>query len=334
MEMNYYVYRQIVQTTKRCDLETVYQIAEQCVAQKELWYTEAVLEENPLMHFRELFKIVTEETVEIDGNADDYHNLATLYAKNNFYDFACGILDRGLKAYSDSTDLLADYLQYGMSCRRFEECSLYYKRLKAITKDRWTWRAYVFSIDYMLTSLQQKHGEFTFDEVYSVAKEFSEQPFTDEEALFTLSRVFHEFGKFNDEVSILNEALDKYVVAPKSALRLSDIYFERGEYKKAIPLLNRAIANAVRPQLPINISYCYLLLAMCKIAPLLNEDKQSVDRIPVDREGIEKRTVEIFEHAHTASQMGGLNDTLLLNLRQMTKLLELRFGVKNPYWDE
>ena len=69
MEMNYYVYRQIVQTTKRCDLETVYQIAEQCVAQKELWYTEAVLEENPLMHFRELFKIVTEETVEIDGNA-------------------------------------------------------------------------------------------------------------------------------------------------------------------------------------------------------------------------------------------------------------------------
>lgn len=334
MEMNYYVYRQIVQTTKRCDLETVYQIAAQCVAQKELWYTETVIEENPLMHFRELFKMVTEETIEIDGNTDDYHNLATLYAKNNFNDFACGILDRGLKAYSDSTDLLADYLQYGMSCRRFEECSLYYKRLAAITKDRWNWRAYVFSIDYMLTSLQQKHGEFIFDEVYSVAKEFSEQPYTDEEALFTLSRVFHEFGKFNDEVRVLNEALDKYVVAPKSALRLSDIYFERGEYKKAIPLLNRAIANAVRPQLPINISYCYLLLAMCKIALLFNEDKEFVNRISADREGIEKRTAEIFEHAHTASQMGGLNDTLLLNLRQMIKLLELRFEVKNPYWDE
>lgn len=334
MELNYYVYRQIVQTMKRCDLTTAYEIAEQCVAQKELWYTETVLEENPMMHFRELFKMVTDENVEINGDADDYHNLATLYAKNRFIDFACGILDRGLKEYPKSTDLLADYLQYGMSCKRFDECSRYYKQLKEISKERWTWRAYVFSIDYMLSSLQQEHGIISHVEVNSLAEEFVKRRDTDEEGLFTQSKVYHEFGKFNAEVDTLKKALDNHIVAPKSALRLSDIYFERGEYNKAISLLNRAIANAARPQPPINISYCYLLLALCKIAPLLNEKEDSANRISADREGIEERTAEIFEYAHTASQMGGLNDTLLLNLRQMIRLLELRFGVKNPYWDE
>lgn len=334
MELNYYVYRQIVQTMKRCDLTTAYEIAEQCVAQKELWYTETVLEENPMMHFRELFKMVTDESMEINGDADDYHNLATLYAKNRFNDFACGILDRGLKEYPKSTDLLADYLQYGMSCKRFDECSRYYKQLKEISKERWTWRAYVFSIDYMLASQQQNHGGFPHNEIDSLAAEFVNRRSTDEEALFTQSKVFHEYGEFNAEIDALQKALNDHVVAPKSALRLSDIHFERGEYNKAIPLLNRAISNAARPQPPINISYCYLLLALCKIAPLLNENEDSANRISADRKGIEEKTAEIFEHAHTASQMGELNDTLLLNLRQMIRLLELRFGVKNPYWDE
>lgn len=334
MELNYYVYRQLVQEIKRCDLTTAYQIAEQCVAQKELWYTETVLEENPLMHFRELYKMVTDETVEIDGDADDYHNLATLYAQNRFNDFACGILDRGLKEYPKSTDLLADYLQYGMSCKRLEECSRHYRRLKEIPKNRWTWRAYMFSIDYMLASLQQDYLGVSHTEVDSLAAEFVKRRDTDEDALFTQSKVYHEFGEFNAEVDTLKKALSDHVVAPKSALRLSDIYFERGEYKNAIPLLNRAIANAARPQPPINISYCYLLLALCKIAPLLNEEKGSPNCISSDREGLEKRSAEIFEDAHTASQMGGLNDTLQLNLRQMIRLLELRFGVNNPYGDE
>lgn len=334
MELNYYVYRQIVQEMKQCDLTTAYQIAEQCVAQKELWYTETNLEENPLLHFRELFKMVTDETVEIDGDADDYHNLAMLYAKNRFNDFACSILDRGLKEHPKSTDLLADYLQYGMSCKRFDECNRYYKRLKEISKDRWTWRAYVFSIDYMLASQQQNLGGVPQNEIDSLAAEFVKRRDTDEEALFTQSKVYRECGKFNDEEDTLQKALNDHIVAPKSALRLSDIHFERGEYNKAIPLLNRAIANATQPQPPINISYCYLLLALCKIAPLLNENEDSVNRASVDREGIEERTEEIFAYAHTASQMGGLTDTLILNLRQMIRLLELRFGVKNPYWDE
>lgn len=334
MELNYYVYKQIVKETKQCDLTTAYQIAEQCVAQKELWYTETVLEENPLMHFRELFKMVTDEAVEIDGDADDYHNFATLYAKNRFNDFACRILDRGLKEYPKSTDLLADYLQYGVSCKRFDGCNRYYKRLKEISKNRWTWRAYVFSIDYMLVSQQQNLVEVPRNEINLLAAEFVERRNTDEQALFTQSKVYHEYGEFNAEEDTLQKALNEHIVAPKSALRLSDIHFERGEYNKAIPLLNRAIANATQPQPPINVSYCYLLLALCKIAPLLNDKEDSLNPISTDDEYIEKRTAEIFEHAHAAIQMGGLNDNLTQNLRQMIRLLELRFKVKNPYWDE
>lgn len=334
MELDYYVYRQIAQEIKRCDLTTAYQIAEQCVAQKELWYTETNLEENPLLHFRELFKMVTDESVEIDGDADDYHNLAALYAKNRFNDFACCILDRGLKEYPKSTDLLADYLQYGMSCKRFDECSRHYKKLKEISKDRWTWRAYVFSIEFMLASQQQNLGGVPQNEIDSLVAEFVKWRTSDEEALFTKAKVYRKCGKFADEKVTLQNAIKEHIVAPKSALRLSDIYFEQGEYNKAIPLLNRAISNAAQPQPPINISYCYLLRALCKIAPLLNEDEKSMNNISADRMGIEKITEEIFEDAHTASQMGGLNDTLLLNLRQMIRLMEFRFGVKNPYWDE
>ena len=186
----------------------------------------------------------------------------------------------------------------------------------------------------MLASQQQNLGGVPQNEIDSLVAEFVKWRTSDEEALFTKAKVYRKCGKFADEKVTLQNAIKEHIVAPKSALRLSDIYFEQGEYNKAIPLLNRAISNAAQPQPPINISYCYLLRALCKIAPLLNEDEKSMNNISADRMGIEKITEEIFEDAHTASQMGGLNDTLLLNLRQMIRLMEFRFGVKNPYWDE
>lgn len=86
---------------------------------------------------------------DISGTANDFHNFSVNFASRGDHESACDLLQIGLQQHPLSTDLLADYLQYGIKCGKSESARQYYERLMQIPIERWTWRSFDFSIDYL-----------------------------------------------------------------------------------------------------------------------------------------------------------------------------------------
>ena len=123
------------------------------ISSDDLYEAEAALKD-----LNALVQRVIQQTVKA-GDADDWHNFAVDIAREDLYDLACDLLECGLSIYPKNIDLLADYLQYGTSCGRVENCKSFYKVLSKIPKIRWGWRGYSFSVSYLTYLWERSDSE-------------------------------------------------------------------------------------------------------------------------------------------------------------------------------
>lgn len=224
----------------------------------------------------QIAKLISDKNIFIEsGKADNYHNVAVAYARNYYFDWACIILRRGLeeKATAGSVDLLADYLAYGILCGQQDCCSEYYQRLCKNPREKWNWRAYSFSIDYLLAQRDGDMEEIQYkkirEEALGIANEAIERR-GDDQAYMDKASIYRDDWP-DKEREILEEAVQKLeYAAPKCALRLADIMFEAAEYEAASEKL-LICCNAYHVQKTINKEYVRLLLALCKTSILFKK---------------------------------------------------------------
>ena len=226
------------------------------------------------------------------GDADDFHNFSVALARRNEYEFACQVLECGLKLFPKNVDLLADFLKYGVKCDRFEECKKIYRTLVKIPYKRWTWRGFAFLVEYLQFLIDCSNSNKDIDakenEILSVVNEFRKYFPYSEDPYRTEADVYRILNMPDKETETLKLALDKEKVAPKCALRYADILFERGLYKEAGDAIARAIRDATQTQTSVNEGYIYYLSALCKIAvaqnagPQISLDEDAVDEIYSD----------------------------------------------------
>ncbi|MBQ8298270.1 MAG: hypothetical protein IJX99_00065 [Clostridia bacterium] len=205
------------------------------------------------------------------GDESMYHNLGVTLVSRNLYSLACDVIKHGIDRIPNSVDLLADYIKYAGKCNKYEECQKAYNAIKKISKARWNWRAFSFSIDYLLSLLKlydEASHEYKscFDELNVLAEEFVSYLPGKETAYMSKAEVHREFNRTQEEISVLEEALKNIKVAPKCSLRLADLYFEAGEYNKTLELLEQCKIAALEPQHGVRVGYLYLLSALCNIA--------------------------------------------------------------------
>ncbi len=221
-----------------------------------------------------------------NGGADSFHNFAVDLARRDEYVLACKILDCGLKYYPKNVDLLADYLQYGVSCNKLEECKQIYKTLIKIPRRRWTWRGFAFLVDYLQFLMDRSDSDKEIDakekEMLSVVRDFRIQFPYSEESYRTEANVYHILNMADEETNVLKDALEKVRVAPKCALRYADLLFERGFYEDAASAIRRAISDATQTQTSVNEGYLYYLSALCKIAIMQKTESEHISRSPED----------------------------------------------------
>ena len=211
-----------------------------------------------------------EKQEEQSGDADDYHNFAVDLARRDEYSLACKVLEAGLIRFPKNVDLLADFLQYGVSCNRLDECKKYYKTLIKIPSRRWTWRGFAFLVDYLQFLLDRCDSDKEISakeaEMLAVVKDFRVHFPYSEESFRTEANVYRILNMPDKEAEILRLALESVRVAPKCALRYADIMFERGMYEEALPAIQRCIRDATQTQTSVNEGYIYYLSALIKIA--------------------------------------------------------------------
>lgn len=219
--------------------------------------------------------------LEFEGTAGEFHNFTAELARAGYYGRACSILEKGIEQYAMDTDLLADYLNYGIKCGMSKECEKFYHQLDKINDKKKTWRAFDFSIDYLLFRISEENDDSIIEqlkqEALGLVERFKKVLPTEElaylseyqiyEATFDKRTGLHKLAQF------LNDDQRTAKVAPKCHLKYIDEMLEVGEYEQVILYANDGAAEAAQEQEGVDTGYFFYALALAKDALWLKADK-------------------------------------------------------------
>ena len=196
-----------------------------------------------------------------DMDADDYHNESCMLARCSHASKAAECAIAGLKKFKFNSTLMADVIKYCTEAGNMIRAARYYSMLKEkVDLCRWDWRAFTYSIDFLLASDATKNEK----EMRQLIEDFKRYIPFEEKAWFAESELEEHLGNTNKAMQALEKCIQALPNACQSALRLADMQLERGLYEQAINTCNYGIAAASMPQPTINTSYLALLRTLAK----------------------------------------------------------------------
>lgn len=258
---------------------------------------------------------------EIFGAENDYHNFVMNFFRQDAYDIACDILEKGLEQFPHSVDLLSDYLQSGINCNRLKQCEECFFTLLQIPKTIWTWRGFSFAIDYMLfksKSLKERQIENEKDKILQLDIEYKKLFPTDEDPYLCQADIYRVFNDRNGMKNSLKYAIDNINVCPKCCLRLADLLFDEGSYDEAAKIIEKCKYQSIQTQDSINQAYLYYLSGLCKTVRLLKSGSTfSKDDV-----------LDIYHDFSIAQKAGLQHGSYLRILRRQIDILETISGIE------
>lgn len=220
-----------------------------------------------------------DENVVVSGDADDFHNLAVTFAKEDDYETALEIVKKGLTVHKTNTDLLADAIKYGSNCGVYDECDEWCKQLNRVTKRKWTWRAYSFTIDYLVDCLDRMDeiSDEQFDaeklKILALVKEYQDVFYDMEDSWYSEFEVYWKLNERRTAKEILQKISQMEMKCPKAWLRYADILMDDGELDQAEKMLKRLKCD------DSDSSYAYYLDGRCRLGKILRNDAFASENI-------------------------------------------------------
>lgn len=246
------------------------------------------------------------------GMAEDYHDYAITFARYEYYTVSCDVLLSGLDRYPVNVDLLADFLAYApvsSSDKHYLLCDEKYKLLKT-RRSLWKWRAYQFSIDYLLDKINRGVSDDAEvkKECLNLASEFQERFPENEMAYYVEARVFSVFNEKENEKNALKKAFNnENVLILRTGLYLTQLCQQERQPEQAILYMERVMKDMpnVNNYTVSLSSRTWLLMIRSKIEKFMSSWK-STSKTGNDNKDIAKTLVkEIVEDWGRAKRIGG-----------------------------
>lgn len=266
---------------------------------------------------------------EISGDANDFHNFSVELARENHEQLAFKLIEKGLDKFPNNIDLLSDYLQYGILVGKQKECNEVLERLMRIPSNRWSWRGFSYSINYLqhlLDDMSESEAQIIEikDRIEKLVNDYIKYFPYSEDGYKALAKVYSSIKDDPErEVEILKKCMISVKVCPKCALRSADIYFERGEFDKALENVEKAIRDANQTQGSINEGYLYYLSGLCKMSKLGLKAKKEIS---------DDEIVSIYLDFDSAFLEFGhdIDDTYKVVMIKKSKMLRNRYHIEIP----
>ena len=209
------------------------------------------------------------EELKLIGSNEDFHNIATAFAGSGQFKEACFVLEKGLELYPKETDLLADYLNYGVRAGELEKAGKYFDLLYEIPHERYTWRSFTFMVNYLISC--NKTGIFG-DKVnkenlkntcQKLVREYKSY-FPDEEKAYIAEYSVKESmgAKINDLLNVLKDGVSKVAVSPQCCLKIVDISLESGDYQSVLDYAQKGLSVSAQEQESVDSGYFYYAIAL------------------------------------------------------------------------
>ncbi|SDG69299.1 tetratricopeptide repeat protein [Marvinbryantia formatexigens] len=274
---------------------------------------------------QELLEVLLAPETKLTGTATDFHNFSVSITRiTNDNRNALAIVKEGLKIHACDTDLLADALRYGYNCGEKEECETLYKRLQSIDKSSWTWRAFSFSIDYLIGiySSDRVHS-FSVEDILKLAQEYKENQPDEEDAWLSEQEIYAKTNQPEKGIKVLEEAMEKFSSCPRCWLRYADIMMDKGEYEKAEPVIKKMRRDPKTSE-AINSSYMFYLDGLCKMRRLINSDEY--DEGEVDP----KEVLRVYKAFQLSLASPGLRENTKRNIEEQINRLSTETDIEYP----
>lgn len=262
----------------------------------------------------------------INGSADDFHNFSvTIIRLANDYETALEIVQNGLGIHATNTDLLADAIRYGYNCGKYVNCEEWYRILEKISKKLWTWRAFSFSIDYLLDKLSsltdstEANVDTEINYIIELTKEYQKYMPNEEDGRISEYEIYNETNQKEKAMNVLKTANGELKYCPRCWLRYADILMEKGNYEEAEPIIRKLRTKPITAS-EVNFSYVYYLDGLCKLSRMLDEDDYQEENI--------KKIYKVFKNALNHPS---LNQRIKNKVIDEIKILELESEIKCPF---
>ena len=182
---------------------------------------------------------------DIKGDSNDYHNLSSELARQNYFEFAADITQKGLKLFDDNIDLLSDYIYYSHKAGRKENVDDGLSRLEKIERNLWNWRAFTFYIDVINDGGANEENK---KKAFQCVEDYKRVLPDEERAYMAEYETLKKYGELDAAENALIVAENYLSMTAQCSLALSEIYHMRGEYDKAINSATRAIWGQAETQ--------------------------------------------------------------------------------------
>ena len=275
----------------------------------------------------------------INGDADDFHNYSLTFVEIEYYDYALKILEAGLKRYNSNADLLADYLKYAPSSSIddwAEKCCLIYDKLMAVPKRAWTWRAYHFSIEYLLQLLDNVENDERKIKVdsLSLVKEYKSAFPNDERPYLAEASVRIKFKEEPMALKIWQRAVDNEELrCPRCAISIAERAFVKKDYEKALSYLLRAEKDSVELRGSFDFAYIYYCRLLSQISKYIVQMQQTDCNSPKTNE--QAALVEdIYSNYRLLKKLWKNNKNKMNDVERYVDLIKLRSKINDEIDDE
>lgn len=289
-------------------------------------------EQNP----RDLYDYIMEcdvnesdaEQKTILGSETDYHNLTVEFSRQNCAPYAASVAGLGVKVYPMSTTLLADAIKYYQEIGDSKSCRIGYEKLKSISRKYWTWRTFVFVIDFLKDSLSTSSSIEEFENNLEDAKQFIADFKTyiphEERSYVAEAELYQNENNYESAINALRDGVKNVGVAPQCCMKLADMYLELGKYSEVETYAKKGLLAAVQDQPTVSVAYLYYLLAMSMDAGRIMK-KQSDESVD------ESRIQEIVTAYQTADRLfkneGRTSVTYRKTIASKLIMIEMEEGV-------
>ncbi len=206
------------------------------------------------------------EAKRILGDNSDYHNLATIFARRDFYEGAARVTTVGVDLFPSDLDLISDLIHYRMKIGDSAGIEEAIQRLEdAHPRSRWNWRAFTFVID-ALNSLPPTDARMK--KTLAVVAEYAEVLPTEERAYFAAHETFERYGEHDRAREALEAAEQKLPMTAQCSLRLAQLAHMEGRHDEAIESASRAIIGQAETQPSSDTGAAFALRAFARDAKL------------------------------------------------------------------
>ncbi len=209
--------------------------------------------------------------------ADAIHNESADYARRRAYGKAAKICIDGLERFPDNIDLLADVVKYTGDSGDADTAKEYLNMLLARPRRVFNWRAFTFSIDFLIATDPVGNEEL----IRELIKDYHTLLPTNEKAYMAESELEEAIGNRQRSMEILVEAVTNMPNCPQVALRLADMQLDDGLFAEAKETAHHAMVASAEVQPSVNVPYLAYIHCLCDDA-LLHQRALAGEHVDTD----------------------------------------------------